>query len=207
MFYNILDKKRKEILPLFKTFEKDFYLAGGTALALQIGHRDSVDFDFFTQKEINTKKLYEKIKEVFKDHQVLKNQEEKNTLTVTINNSIKVSFFTYKTKMINPLIKEDYFNLASLEDIACMKLSAITSRATNKDYIDIYFILQRKDLADLLNKTKKKLPDISLNLILKSLIFFKDIEIKPIKFKNKNKVSFNKVKTFIKRRVSEAQTI
>jgi predicted nucleotidyltransferase component of viral defense system len=206
MFYNILDKKRKEILPLFKSFKRDFYLAGGTALALQIGHRDSIDFDFFTQKEINAKKLYKKIKEVFKDHRVLKNQEEKNTLTITIDDSIKVSFFTYKAKMINPLIEEDYLNLASLEDIACMKLSAITSRATNKDYIDIYFILQRKDLANLLNKTKKKLPDISLNLILKSLIFFKDIKIEPIKFKNKNKISFNRIKKFIKKRVSEIQT-
>lgn len=66
MFYNILDKKRKDILPLFKSFKKDFYLAGGTALALQVGHRDSIDFDFFTQKTINTITLFKKLKKSLK---------------------------------------------------------------------------------------------------------------------------------------------
>ncbi len=62
MFYNILSRKRKAILPLFKSLKNDFYLAGGTALALQIGHRDSIDFDFFSKKSFDTNILFEKIK-------------------------------------------------------------------------------------------------------------------------------------------------
>lgn len=58
MFYNILDKKRLEILPLLENFKKDFYLAGGTGLALQLGHRDSIDFDFFSLGKVDTVKLF-----------------------------------------------------------------------------------------------------------------------------------------------------
>ena len=61
MFYDILDKKRIKILPLLKNFKKEFYLAGGTSLALQIGHRDSVDFDFFKQDDIDLLGLFERI--------------------------------------------------------------------------------------------------------------------------------------------------
>ena len=95
MFYNILDKKRLAILPLLKNFKKDFYLAGGTSLALQIGHRDSIDFDFFSPKDIDTKQLFFQIKEIFKNYKILNIQEEKNTLSVLINENIKLSFFTY----------------------------------------------------------------------------------------------------------------
>ena len=76
MFYNILDKKRKNILPFLKNFKSDFYLAGGTALALQIGHRDSIDFDFFAPQDIDTKKLFEKIRDIFQDFEISKIQEE-----------------------------------------------------------------------------------------------------------------------------------
>ena len=87
MFYNILDKKRLSILPLLNNFKKDFYLAGGTGLALQLGHRDSIDFDFFSKKDINTTELFLKIKQVFRGHKIKKVQEIKNTLTVFIDGS------------------------------------------------------------------------------------------------------------------------
>ncbi len=201
MFYNILDKKRLDILPLFKEFKKDFYLGGGTALALQLGHRDSADFDFFTEKNINTKELFEKIKEIFKGYKILKAQEEKNTLTVFIDNSIKISFFTYKYELLNKLVSEENFRLASVFDIACMKLSAITGRASSKDYIDIYFILKRFSLKYLLRGAKRKLKDIDESLILKSLVYFDDVEKEPIKFKNNNKISFLATQDFLKKTV------
>lgn len=68
MFYNILDQKRLALLPLFKSFKEGFYLAGGTALALQIGHRDSVDFDFFSEEDIDTKELFERLRKIFAGH-------------------------------------------------------------------------------------------------------------------------------------------
>jgi len=203
MFYNILDKKRINILPLLKEFRKDFYLAGGTALALQIGHRDSIDFDFFCTDEIDTKKLFKKIKTVFNEHTVLKTQEEKNTLSVFIDNHIKLSFFTFEYKLVGKSLNEEYLRLASIPDIACMKFSAITSRARSKDYIDLYFILRANRLEDLLMKCVKKMPDLDTNLILKSLVFFEDIEEEKITFKNNNKISFSQVKEFLKEEVKK----
>lgn len=77
LHYEILDKKRNKILFLFKAFKKDFYLAGGTGLALQIGHRDSLDFNFFSSKDFDTKMLFSKVKDIFKDFKIVKTQESK----------------------------------------------------------------------------------------------------------------------------------
>ena len=201
MYYNILDKKRLSVLPLLKEFKNDFYLAGGTALALQLGHRDSIDFDFFSPNNIDTKKLFQKIKKIFNKYKILKVQEENNTLTVYIDDNIKISFFTYKYKLISKLLNEPYFKLASINDIGAMKLSAITSRASNKDYIDIYYILKQIPLTKLLQSANKKLPELDRNLILKSLVYFKDIKKEPIKFKNKNKIVFLKIQEFLIKKV------
>ena len=203
MFYDILDKKRIAILPLLKEFKEDFYLVGGTALALQTGHRDSIDFDFFCQEDINTQKLFEKVKEVFKGQKVLKTQDERNTLTVLIDKTIEISFFSYKYDLVGELVEEPNLKLASVLDIGCMKLSAITSRGISKDYIDLYYILQDIDLNYLLDKSAEKFPDLDRNLILKSLVYFNDIEVEPIKFKHNKDINFEKVKSFLRKKVLE----
>lgn len=199
MFYNILNKKRIDILPFLKAFKKDFYLAGGTGLALQLGHRDSVDFDFFSLKEIDTKKLFLRIKDIFKGHSIKKVQDLKNTLTVFIDEDIKLSFFTYDYQLIDKLIDEPYFKIASIKDIACMKLSAIVSRASNKDYIDLYYILQEISLKEILKCLEKKMPELEINLVLKSLIYFKDIEKEKIRFKNNRNIDFKQIKDFFQK--------
>ena len=203
MFYNILDKKRLDILPLFRSFKNKFYLAGGTSLALQIGHRDSIDFDFFSEKDINTKELFEQLREIFKGHKLLKIQEEINTLTILIDESVKVSFFTYKYKLIDKTIGDENLTYASTADIGCMKLSAITGRASNKDYIDLYFILKLFSLSDLLDKSHKKHPQLDTNLILKSLVYFEDIAQDKIIFKNNNDIAFEEVEKKLKSEVKK----
>ena len=203
MFYDILDKKRKNILPLFESFKNDFYLAGGTALALQLGHRDSIDFDFFSEKDFSTKDLFEKLKEVFKNYKIQKVQDEKNTLTMIIDKDIKLSFFTYKYPLLNSLIVEKYIGIASLEDIACMKLSAIVSRSTEKDYVDLYFILQDNKFSKLLELAQKKFSSLDTNLIIKSLTYFDDLIEEAIIFKNDKNVSLDKIKIFLLKIVKE----
>ena len=218
MFYNILDKKRLAVLPFLKNLKKDFYLAGGTALALQIGHRSSVNFDFFTSKDIKTNELFNQIKEIFSDRKIKKIQDEKNILTVIIDKDIKISFFSYKYPLLNKLIDEPYLKLASMDDIACMKLSAITSRSTLKDYVDLYFILQTKRnngfpiksgmaegtiLSKLLNLLPKKFPELDTNLILKSLVYFDDLTDEKIIFRNNNNVSLSELKKFFQKIVKE----
>jgi predicted nucleotidyltransferase component of viral defense system len=201
MFYDILDKKRLEIVPLLNFFKSDFYLAGGTGLALQLGHRDSIDFDYFSSHDIDTKKLFTKVKEVFNGHKIIKVQEEKNTLTVFIDSNIKLSFFTYKYKLLEKLINEPYFKIASILDIACMKLAAIVSRATNKDYIDLYFILKEKSLKDVLGKLNKKMPELDINLVLKSLVYFEDINKEKIKFKNNKNIDWRAIEVFFEKEI------
>lgn len=196
-YWDILDQKRTDILPLLKDFKTDFYLAGGTALALQLGHRDSIDFDFFSEKSFSIENLTQKVEQIFQNHKVAKIQEEKDTLTFVIDDTIKISFFAYPYKPINPLLDEDNFKMASLEDIGAMKLSAITNRSVLKDYVDLYFILHKISLEELFKLTKEKFPTIDINLILKSLVYFDDIQEEPILFKHNDDVSFESIKKYL----------
>ncbi|KKR15422.1 MAG: hypothetical protein UT42_C0002G0003 [Candidatus Falkowbacteria bacterium GW2011_GWA2_39_24] len=201
--YDILDKQRRSVLPLLKQFKSKFYLAGGTGLALQLGHRDSIDFDFFSPKPIDTVKLYVEVKETFVGYKIKKIQEEKNTLTVVLNQKIKISFFTYPYKLISPVVVDEYLRLASVSDIAAMKFSTIISRATNKDYIDIYYILQNGyDLSQLLQFAEKKFKDLERNLILKSLVYFVDVTKEPIRFIT-TPVAWQQVQTDLKKAVQQ----
>lgn len=203
MYYSILDSQRLTILPLFKPIKNKFYLAGGTALALQLGHRDSIDFDFFTSEDIDTRKLFEELQKTFVGHTLIKTQEELNTLTIIINTSIKVSFFTHTSTLIRDAISEEYITVASIEDIACMKLTAITSRASNKDYIDLYFILKQFSLRDILEFSEEKYPSLDRNLILKSLIYFEDITHENILYRNNMEVPFDTVKKRLREEVKK----
>lgn len=87
--------------------------------------------------------------------------------------------------------------MASIEDIGAMKLSAITSRSVLKDYVDLYFILQHIKLGKLLGTAKEKFPTIDVNPILKSLVYFDDIQEEPILFKHDDNVSIESIKSFL----------
>ena len=100
-------------------------------------------------------------------------------------------------------IDDANFRLASIVDIGCMKLSAITSRATNKDYIDLYFILKKISLKKLLLASSRKFKELDQNLILKSLVYFDDIEKTPILFKNSNRVSEKEYKDYLIKEVRD----
>src|SRR3989344_3015422 len=191
MFYDILDKKRIEILSFFNLFKDRFYLAGGTGLALQIGHRDSIDFDFFTQSHIDTAKLFNELRDGFADRQIIRTLEEKDSLNVIVDGSIKLSFFRYPYILIKDCLDEENLRIASIEDIACMKLSAIVSRAVEKDFVDLYFII-------------KKIPYLDTNLVLKSLVYFDDVIEEKIKFKHGFNVSMKELKLFFEEQVKRS---
>lgn len=201
-FPDILDDQRRAILPSFKNIKDHFYLAGGTGLALQLGHRDSIDFDFFTANPFSTEKLWQELGEIFNSSALIKIQEEENTLTVTID-GVKVSFFSFPYKLIEAVVNYDFFNIASIADIGCMKLSAITSRSLAKDYVDLYFILHQTELSELLDLAQKKFPTLDTNLILKSLVYFEDITEEPIIFKHDRQVDFPLVTTYLRDQVKK----
>lgn len=198
----ILDKNRQEFLPLFGTFKEKFYLAGGTALALILGHRDSIDFDFFSQEEFSTEELYITLQNIFKERSIKKIQEEKDTLTILVD-GIKISFFSYPYKILDEFIDTKYLRVASLKDIGCMKLSTITSRGTIKDYVDLYYILKQKNLEELLTGCSEKFPQLDKMLILKSLVYFDDIETISLKFMEGKKINMEEIKNYFENLVKE----
>ena len=189
----VLDKDRLKILNKLVFFkEKWFYLAWWTALALQIGHRQSIDFDFFILEDINTEKLYIEILKKFKGEDIIKTFEENNTLYIEFNR-VKISFMTYKYPLLEDLIKTDYLNIVSQIDIWCMKLWAIQNRATNKDYVDLFYIFKEYSLKFLIKPFYQKFwKVINENLISKSIVYFDDIENEELILNEK--IDFNIVK-------------
>ncbi|MFA6291911.1 MAG: nucleotidyl transferase AbiEii/AbiGii toxin family protein [Victivallales bacterium] len=156
---------------------KDFYLAGGTALSLRLGHRKSRDLDFFSQKNFNLTLLSDFLVSKLNAKIII---AETGTLLAEIN-GVKSSFFHYPYKNLEETESWRSIALASLIDISCMKIIAISQRAEKKDFFDFYEIIKlfssEKLKAALLEKYGRK----SLNCyhILKSLFYFEDAESSP----------------------------
>src|SRR6185369_10735777 len=102
MYNDILDNARNEMLPKLVIFKPQFYLAGGTALALQIGHRTSVDFDFFSQKDFSTAEVHQVLSDSLGETNLLRTQEERNTLSVETSGGVKLSFLSYPYPLLDP---------------------------------------------------------------------------------------------------------
>ncbi len=176
---SILDKKRKAILPLLKEFKNEFYLAGGTALALQLGHRKSVDFDFFALNDFKLTYLREKIDSLFKKYKLTAIQLEPNTYSILIGDEVKLSFFKIEDKVVRPFVDSKWFRLCSEVELAAMKISALL-RADFRDYVDIYFLLKKYILDEIINLCIDKYQDFEVSIYLKALLSYDDIEITPI---------------------------
>ncbi|KAF0147041.1 MAG: hypothetical protein FD143_3126 [Ignavibacteria bacterium] len=179
--FEVLDGARQNRLAKLAHFKDTFYLAGGTALALQIGHRISVDFDFFAFDSFVNEKLILRITELFHENKIEIIQNEINTVTAMLDDEIKLSFFYIKEKNIFSIIDTEYFKLAQIKEIGIMKLLALF-RATYKDYIDIYFILQHCSLTELIEAAQKKHPDFNKTIYIKALLSYDDIDNSPITF-------------------------
>lgn len=167
-------------------------LVGGTALALQIGHRKSIDLDLFGDIDfdnVNTAKVFAD----FNNTIILKRSKNINIFSI---DDIKVDFVNYSYPWLQKPLLLDGIRLAGIEDIAAMKLAAITGRGSRKDFIDLYFLLQKYNLKEMLRFYRNKYFDGSEYLVLKSLTYFadaeNDIEVETIK-----DISWFKIKTYI----------
>jgi len=175
----VINQKTKRLLDdlVIKGVVDDFYLAGGTALSLQFGHRRSIDLDWFNAEKFNTRKLREQLLEI---GGINVESEEENTLNLILS-GVKLSFLRYHYQLLFPLINWQDAKLADWRDIACMKLDAISSRGSKKDFIDLYFTLKRISFDELWKLFEKKYKDIKFNKlhILKSINYFDDAEKEP----------------------------
>lgn len=204
MFLSVLDKKRINLLKELEFLEKyGFYLAGGTAMALQIGHRTSLDFDFYTKKKFDNNILFSELEEQFKKVVLIQSAEQ--TLIVKIDD-VEVSFFYYQYPLILPPVNFQGVNLASKEDIAAMKIIAISQRGTHRDFIDIYFLLKTFSLKEILEFVKRKYPNFNIYIALQGLTYFVDVEKEQ---KRKlyliKEVSWSEIKKFLINEVRDYQ--
>jgi predicted nucleotidyltransferase component of viral defense system len=200
MFGKAIDKKTKRVLEQIAETQiaKDFYLAGGTALAVQRGHRISNDLDWFCQNDFSNGKIKAKLTKIgkFKIH-----SEEEGTIHGELN-GVKVTFLRYKYRSLYPHVVFEEINLADERDIAAMKIDAISSRGSKKDFIDLYFLLETYSLGRLIGFFEKKFSDIEYNRlhILTSLTYFDEAEDEPMPIMLKN-ISWDRVKEEISKEV------
>lgn len=185
MFEETLSKDTKQVLTILGrngVLSDDMYLAGGTALALQLGHRVSVDLDFFTNKEFNEQKFAEKMNLLPVAFRLEK--LERHTILGYIGKT-KFSLFFYEYPLLYDSKKFFDINIADIKDIAPMKLLAVSNRGIKRDFIDLYFIIAVEKIVTLEEVFKlydlkfKTLPQNKLH-ILKGLSYFVSAEDTPM---------------------------
>lgn len=164
---------------VFDTLDKDFYLAGGTALALRLGHRKSVDLDYFINKEIDTLKLKDEISRVFSSSETLILFEEKNTLWCSIN-GVKVSFISRFDHLLEPADEIEHFRLAGMKDITLMKLSAICGREEYKDYFDLACIARITTPRSWVEWWAKLYPNVDCTSFVVALAYVDNVQALPL---------------------------
>lgn len=172
-------------------FFDGFFLVGGTALALQIDHRLSIDLDFFSLQPFDNQQLEAHLSEQYGFHT---DYVATNTLKGFVQN-IKVDFLTHAYPLVRSLVHGEGLSLAALEDIGAMKLNAIAhSGNRQKDFYDLFFLLQHHSLQDILLAYQIKYSNSNPIIPLKGITWFDDIDFEMEKPMLKRKVSFELVK-------------
>jgi len=175
MHKEVLTRSQIELLPLLKEFKRNFYLVGGTAIALQLGHRRSIDFDLFTgSASLNTGGLKKKLS-VYKKKKIL--YEASDQLHVMVND-VKITFFSYLYPVNADRKFESVARMPRLIDLASMKVFALGGRAKWKDYVDLYFILNSCYTLKGISRRASKIfgQMFSEKLLRQQLCFFEDID-------------------------------
>ena len=172
-------------------------LVGGTALALQLGHRKSIDLDFFGTVDCEAEYLRESIAGIAS----LTILKESPHIHIYIVDGIKVDIVNYKYPWLDDVVLEQGLRLASVSDIAAMKITAIIGRGTKKDFIDIAFLLHHFSLEEILHFYAAKSNDSSVFMAMKSLAYFDDAEADPMPDMFVNQ-SWQQVKAYILSKIS-----
>lgn len=175
MHNEILSANQQELLPLLKVFKKEFCLVGGTAVALYIGHRRSIDFDLFKSSPIKPKSLVTKISDSGFRYDVTRRVTEQLNVTV---HDVKFTFYQFPFPISSPASFEEIFRMPTLIDLAAMKAYALGRRSKWKDYVDLYFILKGYYSIKQISQRASVIFDqlFSEKLFRAQLTFFSDID-------------------------------
>jgi len=197
VYTDILTEAQKKEFPKLIQFSHLGVMVGGTALALQLQHRRSYDFDIFLPKPL-PKNLLQKIKAVFGSIQIIRHTQEE--LTFTISSGLKITFFEYPFKSLYPSVTTDSIKIAGWRDIALDKSHTIGRRAQYRDYVDLFCIINTKKITLdwLIQNTIKKFGDLfSEKLFLEQLTYLDDLDIVTIEFL-KDSYTASEIKLFFK---------
>jgi len=204
MHLETLTENTKKVWDKIQNFEniKDFYLAGGSALALQIGHRISIDLDFFSDKPIKTTLL--KDLEEFFEKPVGVLVKSKDELTIIID-EVKVTFLYYYFPLIHPLKKDKNIKLADIEEISLMKAYSLGRRQSFKDYVDMYTLVSDSlvTLKSIIENAKIKYGEIfNDRVFMEQLVYVDDIDNEPIQWINKP-ISKEEIRDFFEIKIKD----
>lgn len=152
---------------------KDYFLVGGTASALQMGHRKSIDLDLFTRNDIDVDELQNHLK---KSYEFQDDFRARNTLKGKIN-GVSIDCIKYDYPLLKPLVCESNIRILSLEDISAMKLSSVTDNGSRiKDFVDLAYMSAHLSLNEMLSCYKKKFGDVNVLSPAKALVYYNDID-------------------------------
>jgi len=174
MHLEIFSDKQQEVLPFIAQFKRNFYLVGGTAIALYIGHRRSIDYDLFTFSRLNKARIRQIIMQSpYKKNLIFEDQDQIHFYL----NDVKLTFFNYPYQVEHSQKLDNIITLPSLLSLAAMKAFALGRRAKWKDYVDLYFIIKNfytiKEIVAEADKIYGTL--FSEKLFREQLAFHKDI--------------------------------
>jgi hypothetical protein len=161
LYWHTITPAMREVLTGFSKdpLAKEFYLAGGTALALQLGHRLSVDLDFFSPTQSDIPALLEPLRQALRNFSPVLSDSSWGNLVFLVND-VRVGFYGYGYPLIAPLAETKIGRLASIPDIALMKMDALLARASRKDFHDLYAICKRISLRELFDMAPSKYPTV-----------------------------------------------
>lgn len=177
MHEETLSKNTGIVLGKIAHIAEPFYLAGGTSLALQIGHRISVDLDFFTPNSFDVKLLIDNLNSI---GNLIIEDESSTTFNGSLD-GVKISFFKYEYPLLFKVVDFNGVKLADERDIAGMKIQAISDRGSKKDFVDLYVLLKKYKIDEMLGFFHKKYEKFNYNMIhiLKSLTYFFNADENP----------------------------
>ena len=182
MYKEILNSNQIGLLPLVKQFKREFYLVGGTAIALHIGHRRSIDFDLFKPGKLVLNRILKKVSSINQPYTITRRVEEQLNLTIK---EVKFTFFEYPYPVQVNCKFEDILKLPDLLNLASMKAFALGRRSKWKDYIDLYYIIKDhysvKQISEVSDNIYGQL--FSEKLFRAQLSYFDDIDFsEPVEF-------------------------
>lgn len=179
LFYNTVEPSTRALLNELQSFPilDDFHLVGGTALSLKFGHRISVDLDLFSNSEFNSQEIIDYLSNHFRSDFLFESPKALHFGIFCFIRNVKVDFVRYPHALIHELEIIDGIKMYSDEDIAAMKVQAILGRGKKKDFWDMYELLQKYSMSEIMKWHKEKFPSQMLAIsIPDALTYFTDAD-------------------------------